>query len=196
MKRILMALCLLVGTFTVAHAWDDYSVSLNGLSREQKEEIMKQSVTIDGHTLRFEETETSNIKPIIKVLVPYVVFFFLLWLGGLYAWPRYNVWKSHKDGEADLARAKNEQNIQIAEAQSRLNAAELNKKAAIIEASAVAEQIKSIGENLQHHDLYLKWQWIKMMEDRKGSTIYVPTEAGLPILEANRLSKDDKRGVV
>lgn len=81
-------------------------------------------------------------------------------------------------------RARNEQQIQIAEAQSRLDAAELNKKAAIVEAQAVAAQISTIGENLTQHDLYLKWQWINMMEkgDGKNNTIYVLTECNLPIL--------------
>lgn len=106
---------------------------------------------------------------------------FLFWV-----FPQWNVYSSRKSGEADLAQAQFEQQIQIAEATGRLNAAELNKKAAIIEAEAVAEQIKRIGEGLDHHDLYLKWQWIKMMEDRVGETIYVPTEASLPILEAGK----------
>lgn len=101
--------------------------------------------------------------------------------------PVYNVWAAHKQGEADLARAQNEQQIQVAEAKGRVAAAELNKQAAIVEAEAVAEQIKRIGEKLTTHDLYLRWQWIRMMEDRDGATIYVPTEANLPILEATRL---------
>lgn len=117
-------------------------------------------------------------------LVGVLVFIgFCMWV-----FPVYGVWSAHKSGQADLAQAMNEQQIQIAEAQSRLNAAELNKKAAIIEAEAVAAQIVAIGEKLTEHDLYLKWQWIKMMEDRDSSsdTIYVPTEAGLPLLEATR----------
>lgn len=119
-----------------------------------------------------------------------VVILSLVW--GLAIGPRWNVWKSHQDGLADLAQAKNEQQIQIATAQSRLAAAELNKQAAIIEAQAVAAQVKEIGTELSHHDLYLRWQWIKMMEDTlkagtESQVIYVPTEANLPILEANRL---------
>jgi hypothetical protein len=109
----------------------------------------------------------------------------------LFGYPHWRVWASHQEGLADLMMAKNEQQIQIAQAQSRLDAANLNKKAAIIEAEAVAEQIKAIGGELTHHDLYLRWQWIKMMEERPDegdhSVIYVPTEANLPILEANRL---------
>lgn len=115
----------------------------------------------------------------------------VLWV--LVGYPRWSVWASHQRGLADLAQANNEQQIQIAKAKARLEAAELNKKAAIIEAEAVAEQIGKIGQELSSHDLYLRWQWIKMMEDshqdEEGRTIiYVPTEGNLPILEARRKS--------
>lgn len=104
----------------------------------------------------------------------------------LFGYPVWNVWSSRKAGEAELQEAMNYQKIQIAEAQSRLDAAEINKEAAIIEAQAVAAQVREIGAQLTQHDLYLRWQWIKMMEDRDGETIYVPTEANLPILEAGK----------
>ncbi len=103
--------------------------------------------------------------------------------------PIYNVWTSRKAGQAELAEAQFEQQIQIAEAQGRFNAAELNKKAAVVEAEAVSAQITIIGEHLKQHDLYLRWQWIEMMKHRQGETIYVPTEANLPILEATRNNK-------
>lgn len=105
----------------------------------------------------------------------------------LVGYPKWRVWSAHQAGLADLQRAKNEQQIQVAEAQGRLSAADLNKQAAVIEAEAVALQISAIGKQLTQHDLYLKWQWIKMMEERpESSTIYVPTEANVPILEAGR----------
>ena len=111
----------------------------------------------------------------------------------LYLWglPIYRVWYARKHGEADLAKARQDQLIQVAKAKGRLEAAEANKAAAIIEASAVSEQITRIGERLTAHDLYLRWQWIKMMEERSGTTIYVPTEANLPILEATRLRPEE-----
>jgi hypothetical protein len=116
-----------------------------------------------------------------------IVAAIIIW--NLFGYPMWSVWAAHQEGLADLQRAKREQQIQIAEAQSRLDAAELNKQAAIIEAQAVSEQIKCIGRELSNHDLYLRWQWIKMMEDMdtQTNTIYVPTEANLPILEAGRL---------
>lgn len=112
----------------------------------------------------------------------------LITFWSLVGYPKWNVWASHQRGLADLQQAKNEQQIQIAQAQSRLDAAQLNKQAAIIEAEAVAAQIKEIGSELQQHDLFLRWQWIKMMEDHDSDTktIYIPTEANLPILEARR----------
>lgn len=120
----------------------------------------------------------------------------LLWGGGitialvlfwsLLGYPKWRVWAAHQEGLADLQRAKNEQMIQVAEAQGRLEAAEKNKQAAVIEAQAVALQVEAIGKQLTEHDLYLKWQWIKMMEDTDNTTVYVPTEAGLPILEAGK----------
>lgn len=105
----------------------------------------------------------------------------------LFGYPMWKVWASGKSGEADLQQAHKEQQIQVSKAQGRLDAAKLNKEAAIIEAEAVSEQITKIGAQLTEHDLYLKWQWIKMMEEKpEGSVIYVPTEASMPILEAGR----------
>lgn len=115
----------------------------------------------------------------------------VIWL--LLGYPKWRVWASHQRGLADLAEANNEQQIQIAKARARKEAANLNKDAAIIEAEAVAAQIQAIGTELNEHDLYLRWQWIKMMEDThdedsQRTVVYVPTEAQLPILEARRKS--------
>lgn len=104
----------------------------------------------------------------------------------LWFFPVWHVWQAQKSGQAALAEAQFEQRIQVAQAEGRLLAATKNKEAAIIEAQAVAAQISEIGEGLKQHDLYLRWQWIRMMEEREGETIYVPTEANLPVLEATR----------
>lgn len=85
-----------------------------------------------------------------------VVAAIIIW--SLYGYPKWRVWASHQRGLADLMAAKNEQQIQVAQAQGRVDAAELNKKAAIIEAEAVSAQIEAIGKQLTTHDLYLRWQ--------------------------------------
>lgn len=117
-------------------------------------------------------------------IIAAVIGAILIW--SIIIYPIYRVWTSRKRGEADLAEANFEQQIQIARARARRDAATLNKEAAIIEAEAVKAQINTIGESLKTHDLYLRWQWIEMMRDRDGETIYVPTEANLPVLEATR----------
>jgi len=123
------------------------------------------------------------------LVVAIIIGLILVWTIWLY--PLWRVWAAHQEGLADLAQAKNEQAIQVAEAQGRKDAATLNKEAAIIEAEAVAAQIDKIGKELSAHDLYLRWQWIEMMKHRgdSGDTIYVPTEGSLPILEAGRFNK-------
>ena len=104
----------------------------------------------------------------------------------LFIGPIYSVWASRKAGEADYARAINEQNIQIAQAESRLKAAEKNKDASIIEAEAVSESIRIIGDTVSSNELYLRWQWLEALRHRHGDTIYVATEANMPIMEAGR----------
>lgn len=130
---------------------------------------------------------TQNIMHIVwsvggLILLAVLIIWGLCALGAI-----YGVWAAHKTGQADLAQAHNEQQIQVSKAQGRLDAAELNKKAEIIDASAVAASVEIIGKALHENTGYLQWKWIHMMEERdSGDTIYVPTEAGLPILEAGK----------
>jgi regulator of protease activity HflC (stomatin/prohibitin superfamily) len=120
------------------------------------------------------------------------VLFIIAIIWGLCALSQvYGVWSAHKEGQADLARAQNDQQVQVAEAQGRLNAATLNKDAEIIDATAVAKSVEIIGKALHENQGYLQWKWIHMMQEREsGDTIYVPTEASLPILEAGRRLKE------
>lgn len=118
----------------------------------------------------------------ILFIVAVVAVALIFWL--LVGYPKWRVWASHQRGLADLAQANNEQQIQIAKARARKEAAGLNKEAAIIEAEAVAEQIDKIGQQLTNHDLYLRWQWIKMMEDTHEDA----DRTVISILEARRKS--------
>ncbi len=108
---------------------------------------------------------------------------FTLWL---FVGPVYEVWASKKRGEASLAEANFAEQVAIAQATARFNAAELNKKAEVVEAEAVSISISKIGDALQKNEGYLRWQWIKNMAETENEVIYIPTEAGLPILEAGK----------
>lgn len=96
--------------------------------------------------------------PFAEILWGIGVVIGLIIVWNLATGPRWNVWASRQKGLADLAQANNEQQIQIARAKSRLQAAELNKQAAMIEAQAVSAQIREIDEHPSCHDLYLRWQ--------------------------------------
>lgn len=106
---------------------------------------------------------------------------FLMWL-----LPVYNVWASRKSGEAALEEAKKAEQVLIQEAQAEKTAAIELKEAELTRASAVSESMAIIGESLKQNQEYLTWQWIKQISDN-DNIIYIPTEAGLPILEAGRI---------
>lgn len=101
-------------------------------------------------------------------------------------YPMWRVWADKKRGEATLAEANYAQQVAIADARARKEAATLNKEAEIIDAQAVAISVETIGKALHNNEGYLRWQWIKMMGYTESDVIYVPTEAGLPILEAGK----------
>ena len=61
-------------------------------------------------------------------------------------------------------------------------------EAEVERARGVAEANKIIGESLHNNEAYLRYLWINGLKDNGHApqVIYVPTEAGLPILEAGR----------
>lgn len=97
------------------------------------------------------------------------------------------------DGEAELAKAENAKKVQIEDAKGKLESAKLLSQAEIERARGVAEANRIIGDSLKSNEAYLRYLWISNLEkaEGKGSVIYVPTEAGLPILESDRLNRHD-----
>lgn len=106
----------------------------------------------------------------------------------MWAWPRYNVYAQQKRGEASLREAESSRQIAIEEAKAKFEAAKMLGQAEVERAKGVAEANKIIGESLDGQDSYLRYLWIQSLDNATAPTIvYVPTEAGLPILEATRL---------
>lgn len=110
--------------------------------------------------------------------------------GGLYGCPQYNIYSSRADGEAELAKAEYSKRVAVNTAQARLDSAKLIAEADIIRAGGVAQANKIIAEGLGGPAGYLRWKYIEMLEETANSpsktVIYIPTEAGLPVLEAGR----------
>jgi regulator of protease activity HflC (stomatin/prohibitin superfamily) len=100
--------------------------------------------------------------------------------------PPYNVWAARMEGEAELARAEQNRQIQIAQSRAKAEAATYEAQAEIARAQGVAQANTIIGNSLKGNEAYLRYLWIDRLDSTKGQIIYVPTEAGLPILEAGR----------
>jgi regulator of protease activity HflC (stomatin/prohibitin superfamily) len=104
-------------------------------------------------------------------------------------YPHYKVWSATMDGEAEYAQAEQNRRIAVLEAEAELQSAKALAAAEVERAKGVAEANAIIGQSLKDNEAYLRWQWIKNLESGSNSVIYVPTEAGLPILEAGKRDK-------
>ena len=115
---------------------------------------------------------------------------FLVW-----GYPKYRVYERDLAGKAELAQAQANRQIRIAEAEAHQEAAKHLAQAEIERARGVAEANRIIGASLHDNEDYLRYLWIHNLEiaqDHGAQVIYVPTEANLPILEANRLGAERK----
>ncbi|MEL6379544.1 MAG: membrane protease subunit [Pseudomonadota bacterium] len=100
--------------------------------------------------------------------------------------PQWNVWRADMEGRAALAQAENERKVQIEEAKARLEAAKFYAEAEIERAKGVAEANRIVAEGLGGPDGYLRYLWINKLGENQQDVIYIPTEAGIPLLEAGR----------
>ena len=107
-------------------------------------------------------------------------------LFGLWGCPQWNVYSQRLGGEAELARADSNRRIAVNEAEAKLDASKKLADAEIERARGVAEANRIIGDSLKGNEAYLRYLYINNLEQSKGQIIYIPTEAGLPILEATR----------
>lgn len=99
------------------------------------------------------------------------------------------------NGKALLLEAESSKKVQIEDAKglaesselkakSMINIAKAEAQAEIERAKGVAEANRIIGESLKGNMEYLKYLQIDAIRNSTGDKVYIPTEAGLPILEA------------
>lgn len=97
--------------------------------------------------------------------------------------PFLRVWQQEQEGKASLARANQERQILVTQAQAEKEAA-----------TERAEAIRIIGEAAQKYPEYRQQEFMgafaeAIQKENIQQIIYVPTEAGVPITEANRFQK-------
>jgi hypothetical protein len=122
----------------------------------------------------------------ISIISGALIIIFVLVM--MFGWPRYRVWQRELAGKAELAEAQWNRKIAIEEAQANLEAEKLNAQAEIERAKGAAEAIQIEGGSLTER--YIQYLWVRQNQFNDKTTIYIPTEANLPILEADRLNQD------
>lgn len=127
--------------------------------------------------------------PYINTIMVSLVGLFLLVVLGMVGCPMYSVYKARKEGEAVLAHAQSSREVQVAEAKAKMESASLLAQADTLRAHGVARSNEIIGISLKDNEAYLRWLWIDNMNNTQNQVVYVPTEAGVPILEAGRSVK-------
>ena len=122
-----------------------------------------------------------NKEESLVVVLGLVFIGFLFW-----AFPKYSIWQREMRGKAELAEATWNRQIQVEEAQANLESEKLNAQSEVERAKGAAEAQNIISSTLTSE--YLQYLWIQKVEGGENKqTIYIPSEAGLPVLEANRL---------
>lgn len=109
---------------------------------------------------------------------------------GLVGCPTYTVYTRTMEGKAAYEEAVQNRRIRVLEAQAALDSAKLTAAAEIERAKGTNEANEIMAQSLGGAENYLRWSYINMLQETAGKgdrqIIYLPTEAGMPILEAGR----------
>ena len=129
------------------------------------------------------------MNPLLRLAIPLGVVAVLIGAFLLF-WPQYNVYAQTKHGEAELARATQNRQVRVQEALAKYEAADYDAKTDVRRAGGVAAANKIIADSLGGPEGYLRWRYIEMLQETSAAgghqIIYIPTEAGLPLLEAGK----------
>lgn len=119
-----------------------------------------------------------------------VCLFIIICVGSCVGIPYYNVWEQEMSGKAEFAKAEQNRKIRIEEAKANLESEKLNAQAEIERAKGAAEAIKI--ENGAITPTYIQYLWVRQqnLSGKNTKVIYIPTETGLPLLEAGRAKQN------
>ncbi len=123
---------------------------------------------------------------VLAIIVICAAVFLLMW-----GMPKYRIYKLELNGKANLKEAEWEKQIAIEEARAEKESASLKAEAEIIRARGIAEANEIISGSITTE--YIKYKFVEGLNDGNTEVIYVATEAGLPILEANRFAMIEAR---
>jgi hypothetical protein len=120
---------------------------------------------------------TAHLNAIGYGIATGVVAAVLLGIAASFLWVNYSFLPTKR-----LNRAEIEKRIQVEQARAERDSAVFEAEAEVNRAKGVAEANEIIADSLS--DEYLRYHYINTIARNNQDTIYIPTEAGLPILEA------------
>lgn len=126
-------------------------------------------------------------RELLSRVVGFIVIFMLFVGGSMWILPQYGVWKNELRGKAALKEAEWSKKVQIEEAIANLESEKLNAEAEVERAKGAAEAIRIEGGSLTSR--YIQYLWVRQNKFNDKTTIYIPTETNLPILEAGRFGE-------
>jgi len=132
----------------------------------------------------YNDQPTKNYtSTIILAVLGFIIFVaFCMWGA-----PKYRIYRQTLRGEANLREQEWTKKVAIEQAKASKESATLLAEAEVARAKGVAEANTIIGESLKNNEGYLRYLWINQLQQGEGKeVIYIPTEAGLPILEAGK----------
>ena len=126
--------------------------------------------------LKNQQGNSTIIITIISSIVLLIIIPILLFGG-----PIYKVWQQEKSGQAKLAKASQERQILVEQAKAEDEAADY-----------VVNAIRKVGAAAKEFPEYRQQVFMQayaeaLQNESISKIIYVATEAGIPIIEANRL---------
>ena len=128
----------------------------------------------------------------IQIIFTALMAFVVLLLSAMYFYPKYKVYSRNMHRQAVLAEAEHSRKVAIEEARAKKESAIFEAEAEIIRAEGVAKANAIVANGLGGAEGYLRYLAIDAMKTQSqngNSTIYVATEAGIPITEATRFNK-------
>lgn len=133
------------------------------------------------------DKQDKQLLGIVALVIVVLIAFLLL---SMWAWPQYKVYAAELHGKAVLAEAESSRQVAVREALALKDSAEYKAQAEVIRAEGVAQANSIIADGLGGPEGYLRYLAIEAMKEQAGrsTTVYVPTEAGIPITEASRFN--------
>jgi len=124
-----------------------------------------------------------------KMIIGLIITFVIIILFLMFVYPMLQPFWASQTGKAELAQAEQNRQIAVLEATAKKESAIQLAQAEIERAKGVAEANQIIGDSLKGNNAYLTYLWIQGMQTNQMQVVYVPTEANLPILEADRFGE-------